>query len=75
MKFQIPDDSDASYKNYADSVKHIACDRKDIDAVKDKVSGGGFDGRPGHTFTGYSYFRFRCCVQYSRHSFQSHVIF
>ena len=40
----IPDDTDSSYKNYADSVKHIACDRKDVDAVKEKVSSGGFEG-------------------------------
>ena len=45
VKFQIPDDTDASYKNYEDSVKHIACDRKDAEAVKQKVSSGGFDGR------------------------------
>lgn len=44
VTFQIPDDTDATFKQYEDSVKHIACDRKDEGAVKDKLSSGGFEG-------------------------------
>jgi len=44
VTFQIPDDTDASFKQYADSIKHIASDRKDEAAVKDKLGGGGFEG-------------------------------
>jgi len=45
VTFQIPDDTDASFKQYADSIKHIASDRKDEAAVKDKLAGGGFEGQ------------------------------
>ena len=41
---QIPDDTDASFKSYADAIKHIAVDRKDEAAVKEKLSSGGFEG-------------------------------
>ena len=44
VTFQIPDDTDASFKQYADSVKHIASDRKDEAAVKEKLGKGGFEG-------------------------------
>ncbi len=44
VTFQIPDDTDASFKQYADSVKHIAADRKDEAALKEKLSGAGFEG-------------------------------
>ena len=44
ITFQIPDDTDASYKEYAGAVKHIAADRKDEAAVKDKLAGSGFEG-------------------------------
>ena len=44
VTFQIPDDTDASFKQYADSIKHIAADRKDEAALKDKLSGAGFEG-------------------------------
>lgn len=44
VTFQIPDDTDAAYKQYAGSVKHIAADRKDRELVKDKLSGSGFEG-------------------------------
>lgn len=45
VKFQIPDDTNESYKQYADAVKHIAADRKDEALLKDKLSGAGFEGR------------------------------
>ena len=41
---QIPDDTDATFKSYTDAIKHIAVDRKDEAAVKEKVSSGGFEG-------------------------------
>lgn len=44
VKFQIPDDTDASFKAYSDAVKHIAADRKDEGLLKDKLAGGGFEG-------------------------------
>lgn len=44
VKFQIPDDTDASYKAYADAVKHIAADRKDEGLMKEKLAGSGFEG-------------------------------
>ena len=43
---QIPDDSDESFAKYQAAVKHIACDRKDAEAVKEKLSGAGFQGEP-----------------------------
>jgi len=39
---QIPDDTDESFKAYESAVKHIACDRTDADALKEKLSGQGF---------------------------------
>ena len=41
---QIPDDTDESFAKYQAAVKHIACDRKDAEAVKDKISSAGFQG-------------------------------
>lgn len=41
---QIPDDTDDSFAKYEAAIKHIACDRKDADAVKEKLSGAGFQG-------------------------------
>lgn len=41
---QIPDDTDESFKAYESAVKHIACDRTDADALKEKLSGQGFQG-------------------------------
>ena len=41
---QIPDDTDATFKSYTDAIKHIAVDRKDESAVKEKLSSGGFEG-------------------------------
>lgn len=43
VKFQIPDDTDESFKVYSDSVKHIAADRKDEGLMKDKLAGSGFE--------------------------------
>lgn len=40
---QIPDDTDASYAEYAKTVKHIACDRKDADAIQAKLGSENFD--------------------------------
>lgn len=44
VTFQIPDDTDAKFKEYEGAVKHIAVDRKDEAAVSDKLSGSGFEG-------------------------------
>jgi len=44
VTFQIPDDTDESYASYKSAVKHIAADRKDKDALAEKLSGKGFDG-------------------------------
>ena len=44
VTFQIPDDTDESYAQYKSAVKHIAADRKDKDALAEKLSGKGFDG-------------------------------
>lgn len=41
---QIPDDTPESYARYAASVKHIASDRKDPDAMIRALSGQRFDG-------------------------------
>ena len=43
---QIPDDTDDSFAKYESAVKHIACDRKDAEAMKEKLSGAGFQGAP-----------------------------
>ena len=45
VTFQIPDDTDESYAQYKSAVKHIAADRKDKDALAEKLSGKGFDGK------------------------------
>lgn len=39
---QIPDDTNESYAKYAAAIKHIACDRKDNEAMKAALSGKGF---------------------------------
>jgi len=39
---QVPDDTDESYAKYAAAVKHIACDRKDTEAMKAALAGQGF---------------------------------
>ena len=44
VTFQIPDDSDESFEKYKSVVKHIACDRTDGDALKQQLSGAGFQG-------------------------------
>lgn len=41
---QIPDDSDESFEKYKSAVKHIAADRTDADALKQQLSGAGFQG-------------------------------
>mmetsp|Transcript_2808 Transcript_2808/g.17468 ORF Transcript_2808/g.17468 Transcript_2808/m.17468 type:complete len:383 (-) Transcript_2808:164-1312(-) len=43
VTFQIPDDTDEFYAEYASKIKHIAGDRKDAQGVKEKLSGKGFD--------------------------------
>lgn len=54
VTFQIPDDSDDSFEKYKSAVKHIACDRTDGDALKQQLSGAGFQGieaaNPMHIF-------------------------
>eukprot|EP00891_Asterochloris_glomerata_P007525 jgi/Astpho2/7525/Aster-02090 len=40
---QIPDDTDQSYEAYKQAVKHIACDRTDAAALKEKLGGQGFE--------------------------------
>lgn len=40
---QIPDDTDESFKAYEAAVNHIACDRKDPEALK-QLAGKGFQG-------------------------------
>ena len=44
VTFQIPDDTDASYKDFQSAVQHIACDRTDTSAIQDKLGGKNFDG-------------------------------
>ena len=44
---QIPDDSDESFDKYKSAVKHIAADRTDANALKEKLSGAGFQGADG----------------------------
>ena len=41
---QIPDDSDESFEKYKSAVKHIAADRTDASALKEKLSGANFQG-------------------------------
>ncbi|CAL5229924.1 g13349 [Coccomyxa viridis] len=43
ITFQIPDDTDDSYAQYKSAVKHIAADRKDKDALAEKLSSKKFD--------------------------------
>lgn len=43
VTFQIPDDTDESFAAYAAAVKHIACDRTDVPALKEKLAGSGFE--------------------------------
>lgn len=42
VTYQIPDDTDESYKEFASKVKHIKGDRKEFDDLKSKLSGQGF---------------------------------
>ena len=44
VTFQIPDDTDAGYASYAAAVKHIACDRQDVEGMKAALGGKGFEG-------------------------------
>ena len=43
---QIPDDTDQGFEQYKSAVKHIAADRTDADALKQQLSGAGFQGNP-----------------------------
>ncbi len=36
--------ADASYERFSSSVKHIACDRTDAEAMKAALGGKGFEG-------------------------------
>eukprot|EP00879_Flechtneria_rotunda_P029242 GHRR01031547.1.p1 GENE.GHRR01031547.1~~GHRR01031547.1.p1 ORF type:complete len:321 (-),score=91.40 GHRR01031547.1:341-1303(-) len=42
ITYKIADDSEAGYRRFSSSVKHIAGDRKDFDDVRRKLSGSGF---------------------------------
>jgi nucleoside-diphosphate-sugar epimerase len=42
VTFQIPDDTDASFAEYASKVKHIAADRSDPEGLKAAIAGRGF---------------------------------
>ncbi|GAB4821789.1 hypothetical protein N2152v2_008835 [Parachlorella kessleri] len=42
VTYQIPDDTDASYADYAAAVKHIASDRSDSEAMRTALKGRGF---------------------------------
>ena len=42
VTFQIPDDTDQGFEQYKSAVKHIAADRTDADALKQQLSGAGF---------------------------------
>lgn len=44
VTFQIPDDTDQGFEQYKSSVKHIAADRTDAEALKQQLSGAGFQG-------------------------------
>lgn len=41
---QIPDDTDQGFEQYKSAVKHIAADRTDAEALKQQLSGAGFQG-------------------------------
>lgn len=49
VAYQIPDDTDESFAAYKAAIKHIAADRKDKDALSDKLAGKKFDGRSPHS--------------------------
>lgn len=55
---QIPDDTDQSYEAYKQAVKHIACDRTDAAALKEKLGGQGFEGE----LMGAKHFAIEGCV-------------
>ena len=55
---QIPDDTDQSYEAYKQAVKHIACDRTDAAALKEKLGGQGFEGE----LMRVKHFQWRPCV-------------
>ena len=40
---KIPDDTDEYYASYSKAVRHIACDRKDLEAVESKLKNESFD--------------------------------
>lgn len=40
---KIPDDTDEYYANYSEAVRHIACDRKDLEGVESKLKNESFD--------------------------------
>lgn len=40
---KIPDDTDEYYASYSEAVRHIACDRKDLEAVESKLKNESFD--------------------------------
>lgn len=46
VTFQIPDDTDASYKEFHSAVQHIAADRSDPSAISSALAGKNFDGAP-----------------------------
>ena len=52
VTFQILDDTDQGFEQYKSAVKHIAADRTDADALKQQLSGAGFQGNNKyyHTF-------------------------
>jgi hypothetical protein len=47
VTYPIPDDTDESYAAYKAAIKHIAADRQDGNALKEKLAGRSFDGRMG----------------------------
>lgn len=42
VTYRIPDDTDESFAKFESSVKHIACDRTDAEAMKSQLAGKGF---------------------------------
>jgi nucleoside-diphosphate-sugar epimerase len=42
VTYRIPDDTDESFSRFEQSVKHIACDRKDAEALKANLQNKGF---------------------------------
>lgn len=40
---KIPDDTDEYYASYSKAVRHIACDRKDLEGVESKLKNESFD--------------------------------